>query len=237
MGTLNRVRQHRQSPKNPKRIRGGQDADLEEALRNRNPGLTPPVDKKVARAHQALAYLLWGRWRGGEKLRAAEWTFLRSAVPAHVDELVANVSTPKSLRESLVEAAAKVDDKYVRSHVAGDRSAPRRVLEALAMDNESFVRWEVAANPSSPVTVLEALAKDKEPSVRKGVAENSSTPKILLEQLANDGEPNVRNATAANNSTPATLLERLAKDREVKYSACCCGELFDTGESSRHTCK
>ncbi len=122
------------------------------------------------------------------------------------EQIAQNPKTPTSVLELL----AKDEDEDVRRRVAENTNTPTSVLELLAKD--SSVRSEVAKNPNTPTSVLKLLAKDEDEDVRRRVAENPNTPTSVLELLAKDESSSVRSEVAENPKSPISVLELLAKD-------------------------
>jgi len=122
------------------------------------------------------------------------------------EQIARNPKTPTSVLELL----AKDEDEDVRRRVAENTNTPTSVLELLAKD--SSVRSEVAKNPNTPTSVLKLLAKDEDEDVRRRVAENPNTPTSVLELLAKNESSSVRSEVAENPKSPISVLEHLAKD-------------------------
>ena len=197
---------------------------------------------KVPEAHQSLAYFLISQVDDLSELTEHElwvvrtaWTkedrknsfwmptfdFSKGNYPASILQIAAksedrnfrgqiaqNPNTPTSVLELL----AKDEDEDVQSSVTKNPNTPTPVLELLAKDEDRHVRSEVAKNPNTPTSVLKLLAKDEDEDVRRRVAENPNTPTSVLELLAKDESISVRSEVAENPKSPISVLELLAKD-------------------------
>ena len=199
---------------------------------------------KVPEAHQSLAYFLISQVDDLSELTEHElwvvrtaWTkedrknsfwmptfdFSKGNYPASILQIAAksedrnfrgqiaqNPNTPTAVLELL----AKDEDEDVQSSVTKNPNTPTPVLELLAKDEDRHVRSEVAKNPNTPTSVLKLLAKDESSSVRSEVAENPNTPTSVLKLLAKDEDEDVRSSVAKNPNTPTAVLELLAKDED-----------------------
>ena len=199
---------------------------------------------KVPEAHQSLAYFLISQVDDLSELTEHElwvvrtaWTkedrknsfwmptfdFSKGNYPASILQIAAksedrnfrgqiaqNPNTPTPV----LELMAKDEDEDVRSEVAKNPNTPTSVLKLLAKDEDEDVRSSVAQNPNTPTSVLELLAKDESSSVRSEVAENPNTPTSVLKLLAKDEDEDVRSSVAKNPNTPTAVLELLAKDED-----------------------
>ena len=169
---------------------------------------------KVPEAHQSLAYFLISQVDDLSELTEHELWVVRTAWTkedrknsfwmATFDFSKGNYLT------SILQIAAKSEDRDFREQIAQNPKTPTSVLELLAKDEDEDVRRRVAENTNTPTSVLELLAKDS--SVRSEVAKNPNTPTSVLKLLAKDEDEDVRRRVAENPNTPTSVLELLAKD-------------------------
>ena len=174
---------------------------------------------KVPEAHQSLAYFLISQVDDLSELTEHELWVVRTAWTKEDRKNSFWMPTfdfsKGNYPASILQIAAKSEDRNFRGQIAQNPNTPTAVLELLAKDEDEDVQSSVTKNPNTPTPVLELLAKDEDEDVRSEVAKNPNTPTSVLKLLAKDEDEDVRSSVAKNPNTPTSVLELLAKDESI----------------------
>ena len=174
---------------------------------------------KVPEAHQSLAYFLISQVDDLSELTEHELWVVRTAWTKEDRKNSFWMPTfdfsKGNYPASILQIAAKSEDRNFRGQIAQNPNTPTAVLELLAKDEDEDVQSSVTKNPNTPTPVLELLAKDEDEDVRSEVAKNPNTPTSVLKLLAKDEDEDVRSSVAQNPNTPTSVLELLAKDESI----------------------
>ena len=142
---------------------------------------------KVPEAHQSLAYFLISQVDDLSELTEHELWVVRTAWTKEDRKNSFWMPTfdfsKGNYPASILQIAAKSEDRNFRGQIAQNPNTPTPVLELMAKDEDEDVRSEVAKNPNTPTSVLELLAKEEDEYVRGGVAQNPNTPDAVKEYL------------------------------------------------------